>query len=64
MKNQHKGSNTQEIYEIKINGLGLVKLDEKGSGLAHWIRNYGRIATNLKPRGWSHLYKSQTWEET
>ena len=54
------GSSTLEICRIKIIGLELVKLDEEGSGLACWIRNFGRTVANLKPKGWSHLDMSWT----
>ena len=58
-----RGPSTPEIRRIKV-GLGLVKPDEEGSSLTRWIKNCGRIVANLKPRGWRHLNKSQTWEET
>ena len=56
--------NTLEISKIKVVGLGLVKSNEEGSSLTHWIRNYGRTVANLKLRERSHLNKSWTWEET
>ena len=55
-----RGPSTLEIHRIKVVGLGLVKLDKEGSSLTRWIRNCGRIAANLKPRGWSHHNRSQT----
>ena len=58
-----RGPSTLEIRRIKVS-LGLVKPDEEGNNLTRWINNCGRIAANLKPRGWSHLNKSWTWEET
>ena len=64
MKINTRGPSTPEICEIKIIGLGLVKSEEERGGLARWIKNCGRTAANLKLRGWSHLDKSQTWEET
>ena len=53
-------SDTPKVQWVKIIGLNLVKTGEKGGGLTHRIRNGGRIATNLKPRGRSHLNKRRT----
>ena len=53
-------SDTPKVQWVKIIGLSLVKASEEGCGLTHRIRNGGRIATNLKPRGQSHLNKRRT----
>ena len=37
-----------EVCWIKIIHLHLLKMNKEGSGLAHWVRNNGRIAPSFK----------------
>ena len=60
MKVNIRSSNTLEVCKIKVIGLGLVESGKEGNGLTHRVRNDGKIATNFKPKGRSHLSKRRT----